>query len=113
MKKFRKALFILLACLLALPLSAVRGLPSSAAQETSLNYTVYDRTNGLLSSEANCLAETPDGMIWVGSYAGLFSFDGRNFTFIREGGIANVNALFTDSKGRLFIGTNDSGAAVY
>ena len=113
MKKSRKVLSILLACLMAITPAASFVLPAAAAEETSLNYTLYDRTNGLLSSEANCLAETPDGMIWVGSYAGLFSFDGRNFTFIREGGIANVNALFTDSKGRLFVGTNDSGVAVY
>ncbi len=109
----RRTAAVILAAMLAFPLAVFWKIPSRAAEESSLNYTVYDRTNGLLSSEANCLAETPDGMIWVGSYAGLFSFDGRNFTFIREGGIANVNALFTDSRGRLFIGTNDSGAAVY
>ncbi len=75
--------------------------------------TIYDNKNGLISSEANAIAETNDGYIWIGSYAGLTRFDGRNFEFITEGGITSVTALFTDSKGRLLVGTNDNGIAIY
>lgn len=92
-------------------ISMLSGPMAQAAD--AANYTVYNRTNGLLSLEANCLTETPDGTIWIGSYAGLLSYDGSSFQFIKNGGIANVNALFADSDGRLFIGTNDNGIAVY
>ena len=81
--------------------------------ESNLKMTVYDRNNGLMSSEANAVAETDDGMIWIGCYAGLMSYDGNKFTYITEGGIANVNALYKDSEGKLWIGTNDGGIAVY
>lgn len=75
--------------------------------------TIYDNKTGLISSEANAIAETDDGYIWIGSYAGLTRFDGKNFEFITEGGITSVTALFTDSKGRLLVGTNDNGIAIY
>ena len=85
------------------------------AEEGKENFvsTVYDNKTGLISSEANAIAETDDGYIWIGSYAGLTRFDGRNFEFITEGGITSVTALFTDSKGRLLVGTNDNGIAIY
>lgn len=81
--------------------------------ESNLKMTVYDRNNGLMSSEANSVAETDDGMIWIGCYAGLMCYDGYKFTYITEGGIANVNALYKDREGKLWIGTNDGGIAVY
>ena len=87
--------------------------PIKTDAESNIKSTVYDRTNGLMSSEANAIAETNDGMIWIGSYAGLSRYDGKDFEFVTEGSIANVNTLYTDSKGRLWIGTNDAGVSVY
>ena len=45
------------------------------------NYSVvmYDNSSGLPTSEANAIAETSEGFIWIGSYAGLFRYDGRTF----------------------------------
>ena len=40
---------------------------------------VYDNTNGLPTSEANCIAETSEGFIWIGGYSGLICYDGANF----------------------------------
>lgn len=74
---------------------------------------IYDNTNGMSSSEANVICETDDGYIWIGSYAGLTRYDGTQFEFIREGGLVNVVGMMTDSKGRLWIGTNDAGIARY
>ncbi|MGN0577174.1 MAG: HD domain-containing phosphohydrolase [Ruminiclostridium sp.] len=74
---------------------------------------IYDNTTGMISSEANVICETDDGYIWVGSYAGLTRYDGNQFEFIREGGLVNVVGMMTDSKGRLWIGTNDAGIARY
>lgn len=79
------------------------------------NFTaeIYNGSTGTMSSEANVIAETEDGYIWIGSYAGLTRYDGKEFEFIRDGGIAGVTCMMTDSRGRLWIGTNDSGIARY
>ena len=71
---------------------------------------LYDNLNGLPTSEANAIAQTGDGFIWIGSYAGLIRYDGNAFTRIDTAtGIANVRCLYVDSRDRLWIGTNDSG----
>ncbi|MBR4555326.1 MAG: HD domain-containing protein [Ruminococcus sp.] len=82
---------------------------------TSDGYTavLYDNTNGLPTSEANAIAETKEGFIWIGSYSGLIRYDGNTFErFDSTTGIASVVSLFVDSKNRLWVGTNDSGVAV-
>ncbi|MEE3467394.1 MAG: HD domain-containing phosphohydrolase [Eubacterium sp.] len=77
-------------------------------------YFLYDNTNGLPTSEANTIAQTKDGFIWIGSYSGLISYDGTTFhRFDAESGVASVVCLFVDSRDRLWIGTNDSGLALY
>ncbi|MCR5608688.1 MAG: HD domain-containing protein [Lachnospiraceae bacterium] len=75
--------------------------------------TIYDSSNGMQSSEANVIAETNDGYIWIGSYAGLTRYDGNEFEFITEGRISNVTAMVTDDRGVLWIGTNDKGVIRY
>ena len=74
---------------------------------------LYDNSNGLPTSEANAIAQTPEGFIWIGSYSGLIRYDGSTFERIDSTqGIASVTSLYVDSKSRLWIGTNDSGVAV-
>ena len=74
---------------------------------------LYDNTNGLPTSEANAIAETSDGFIWIGSYGGLIRYDGNTFErFSSTTGIASVENLYVDDRDRLWIGTNDNGAAV-
>ena len=74
---------------------------------------LYDNTDGLPTSEANAMAQTSDGFIWIGSYGGLIRYDGETFErFDSTTGIASVVSLFTDSEEKLWIGTNDHGAAV-
>ena len=71
---------------------------------------LYNNRNGMPTSEANAIAQTQDGFIWIGSYAGLIRYDGNAFErFGSDDGIANVRCLYVDSKDRLWIGTNDSG----
>ena len=75
---------------------------------------LYDSTTGLPTSEANAIAETPDGFIWIGGYSGLVRYDGVNFERISSTiGITSVVSLYVDSKARLWIGTNENGVAVY
>ncbi len=74
---------------------------------------LYDNTNGLPTSEANAIAETSEGFIWIGSYSGLVRYDGNTFERIDStSGIASVVSLYVDSSDRLWIGTNDNGVAV-
>ena len=74
---------------------------------------LYDNSNGLPTSEANALAMTSEGFIWIGSYSGLIRFDGKNFERIDSTtGITSVNTLFVDSQDRLWVGTNDNGVAM-
>ena len=74
---------------------------------------LYDNSNGLPTSEANAIAETEDGFIWIGSYAGLIRYDGNTFERLDStGGITSIKCLYVDSEDRLWIGTNDNGVAV-
>ena len=75
---------------------------------------LYDGTNGLPTSEANAIAETSDGFLWIGSYAGLIRYDGNTFERLDSStyGLSSIKCLFVDSKDRLWIGTNDNGVAV-
>lgn len=74
---------------------------------------LYDITNGLPTSEANAIAETSEGFLWIGSYAGLIRYDGNTFERMDStNGITSVTCLFVDSGDRLWIGTNANGVAV-
>lgn len=79
--------------------------------------TIYNEQNGLPTGEANVVMQTSDGYIWIGSYGGLIRYDGtrfRNYSEEKEGiTSSSVRSLFEDSKGRLWIGTNDAGVFVY
>ncbi|MBR5057361.1 MAG: diguanylate cyclase [Clostridiales bacterium] len=78
--------------------------------ESDFDTVVYDTDDGLLSCEANAVAQTDDGYIWVGTYAGLYRYNGIAFLEAKiDERIRNVMSLFVDSKGHLWIGTNDSG----
>ena len=74
---------------------------------------LYDNRNGLITSEANSVAQIGIGFIWIGGYGGLTRYDGNEFThFPSTTGISSVNCLYVDSRDRLWVGTNDSGLAV-
>ena len=74
----------------------------------------YDSYDGLVSAEINAIAQTKDGYIWVGTYSGLYRYDGKSFEKSTVSPhIYNVMSLFVDSRGRLWIGTNDTGLFAY
>ena len=73
----------------------------------------YDNTNGLPTSESNTVAQTSDGFIWIGCYSGLIRYNGNEFyRYDSSVGVSSVVSLYVDSSDRLWIGTNDNGAAV-
>jgi energy-coupling factor transport system substrate-specific component len=75
--------------------------------------TVYSSDNGLPCGEANDVIQTNDGILWVGTYAGLYRFNGTDFKLMSEyDSVRNVNCLYVDEEGRLWIGTNDNGLSI-
>ena len=111
-----------LALLAALGIGLTAALPARGAQEASSagvrdynDYvqTVFSSKNGLPCGEANDIAQTNDGILWVGTYAGLYRYNGREFRWM-DGydSVRNVNCLYVDEEGRLWIGTNDNGLSI-
>lgn len=87
----------------------------AAAEERYNTYvqTIYNDGNGLPGGKANDIAQTKDGILWVGTYGGLYRYNGSRFRWMNEyESVKNVNCLYTDEAGRLWIGTNDSGVSI-
>ena len=122
MKRLNLTVWICVLCLLFIPFAAFSEGEDSAMRAVSVDPTgrsggisavMYDNSNGLPTSEANAIAETSDGFIWIGSYAGLIRYDGNTFERIgTTSGISSIKCLYVDSRDRLWMGTNDNGVAV-
>ncbi len=99
--------------ILALNSSGNRNIKLSVdpiSKSEGFSAVLYDNRNGMPTSEANAIAQTGDGFIWIGSYAGLIRYDGNTFELISSGTeILNVRCLLVDSRDRLWIGSNDCG----
>lgn len=109
------------AAIIALTLAIGLSFPSSAQADTASDtpdyndfvQSIYSSNNGLPCGEANDIAQTNDGILWIGTYAGLYRYNGREFRWIDDyESVKNVNCLFVDEEGRLWIGTNDNGLAI-
>ena len=118
MKRKRPSFYIKYLVMVLFSLSCLL-IPTNAASaeeiSTDKGYSafLYDNSNGLTTSEANAVAQTGIGFIWIGGYSGLTRYDGSDFNhFDLSSGITSVNCLYVDSQDRLWIGTNDSGFAV-
>ncbi|WP_049945399.1 hybrid sensor histidine kinase/response regulator [Butyrivibrio sp. AC2005] len=93
------------------PETIARGSADYLSEYASIR---YDTSNGLVSNEINALAQTSNGYIWVGTYSGLYRYGGIKFEAARiDENIYNVMVLYVDRKGRLWIGTNDTGLLCY
>ncbi len=75
---------------------------------------IYNRSSGLGSSQVNTVCQTIDGYIWVGTYSGLYRYDGREFVRANiDERIRNVTVLLPNGRDGLWIGTNDAGLFYY
>ncbi|MCR4611603.1 MAG: response regulator [Lachnospiraceae bacterium] len=91
------------------------GAYAATGQVQGVGYStkLYDATNGLVSSDAMCLYSTSDGRIWIGGYSGILVYDGNSFEQMDASqGYTSGRAIFEDSKGRVWVGTNDNGVVV-
>ncbi|MCR4642682.1 MAG: HD domain-containing protein [Lachnospiraceae bacterium] len=110
-----KALLLFLCPGLLFSLSA-RAEDDEKPETTDYNdyvQTVYSSNNGLPCGEANDIVQTNDGVLWIGTYAGLYRYNGREFHWVDDyESVRNVNCLYVDEEGRLWIGTNDNGLSI-
>ena len=119
MKKKSRIITGLLAIVLSLSVSGSysyaktvdRNLLGEGTDYTSI---LYNSNNGLPTSEANAIAQSNDGFIWIGMYSGLIRYDGSEFyRFDSSTGISSVLCMYVDSEDRVWIGTNENGVACY
>lgn len=94
-------------------LAAASPLSAKAAEYQSYVQTIYNRKNGLVCGEANAITSDNNGILWIGTYAGLYRYTGSEMRLMEEfDSVKNVNCLYVDEEGRLWIGTNDNGVAL-
>ena len=116
--KRQHTLLMMFLCILVLGM--IRGETVTAKtvteQEDYSSYfqTVYGKENGIPGGCANDIVQTKDGVLWIGTYGGLYRYNGTKFQWINEyESIKTVNCLYTDEEGRLWVGTNDSGLSIF
>jgi ligand-binding sensor domain-containing protein/signal transduction histidine kinase len=86
------------------------GLVCSAADELPFTIQSWQVQHGLPENQVTCLAQTPDGYLWVGTQDGLARFDGVRFVnFGRRDGLRStwITSLLADHEGTLWVGTSE------
>lgn len=86
---------------------------------TQYIHTVWGADNGLPNGNSMVMAQTGDGYLWLGTFDGLFRFDGVTFTFfdqqtapgMKQTAGIGVKSLYAAKDGSLWIGTNGRGLA--
>ncbi len=78
-------------------------------------HKVPNVTNNLFAVTG--IAKGRNNMIWFGTYAGVFGYNGLDFTIINDSTLGynraieslHIRSIFEDSKGRLWLGNNGIG----
>lgn len=106
----------------ALAEASAAGAPASAGNAaweaaSGINYSLYQRRVFSINASEHCerttsVASTSDGLLWMGTYDGVYRFDGSDAQRMDFGAVHAVNCLFVDADDNLWIGTNDNGIAV-
>ena len=86
---------------------------SEQTDQVGYSAEIYDASNGLITSDANYVMCASDGTMWIGGYSGILRYDGSSFERLdTSDGLTSGRGLFEDSRGRIFVGTNDNGVVV-
>ncbi len=87
-----------------------------------LNYLAFPPPKILNSYDnlfaVTCISRGKNNMMWFGTYAGVFGYNGNEFTIINDETLGfnrnvaplHIRSILEDSKGRLWIGNNGIGA---
>ncbi len=101
--------------LMALSILLSFALPLKSYARTGIYFVEksYDSTNGLVGGCANDVVQTQDGSMWVGTYGGLYRFNGKDFQLVDIfDTVRSVQCLYADDKDRLWVGTNGAGVTM-
>ncbi|MBI2427684.1 MAG: hypothetical protein HYV29_02620 [Ignavibacteriales bacterium] len=85
---------------------------------TQFTHEVWQTDDGLPQNSVNCIVQTPDGYLWMGTQEGVVRFDGVQFTLFDKRNTPQIknnyiSALYVDRDGTLWIGTYDGGLIRY
>ena len=81
--------------------------------ERDYTKVMYDSGDGLNGSTAISMYADRDGLLWVGSYTGMYRYDGYEFEEVPLADpIVGVTAITQDQDGRIWAGTNGDGIFV-
>lgn len=77
---------------------------------------VWTAADGLPGNTITDIIQNDKGYIYIGTYDGLVKFDGFEFSILNKNTLPNFNcvsarSVFEDSKGVLWVGSNDEGVA--
>jgi len=93
---------------------------SAIAQKDSINFTRITSKDGLSSNIVRAILKDHYGWMWFATEDGLNRFDGNHFTVYRHQEkehnslpASDITALFEDSAGNLWVGTNGGGLCLY
>ena len=84
---------------------------------TQYIHSVWGADNGLPNGNGMVMAQTADGYLWIGTFSGLFRFDGVTITYfdqqtapgMKQAAGIGIKALCAAKDGSLWIGTNGRG----
>ena len=88
---------------------------AATGQISGVSYTaeVYDASNGLPTSDSMFILAANDGSVFIGGYSGVMRYDGSSFERLdTSDGLTSARGFYQDSKGRIWVATNDNGAVV-
>jgi signal transduction histidine kinase/ligand-binding sensor domain-containing protein/DNA-binding response OmpR family regulator len=87
------------------------------AQEYHVELVPAVRNGELPNIDINCIAQDSLGFLWIGTWKGLFRYDGRevtNYSLLTKNEIGRkISSLYIDVKGNLWIGTYSEGLFHY
>ena len=100
----RQILFYTLKCIVIFVAGILLSSVSFAQRYPFHNLSVDD---GLIQSQATCLAQDEVGNLWIGTLGGLSRYDGKNFTnyTVKNGLLSNaIWAIAVDAQGNIWTG---------
>lgn len=109
MKKSFPFLVLLLFCFLFSSQTAC-----ADADFASHSVTIYNMDSGYNLGKISAITQTQNDYIWVGSYSGLFYYDGIQFNAVSsDSRLRSITTLHIAQTGILWIGTEHDGLAAY
>lgn len=86
------------------------------SQVFSQNFRNFNSVADKKNIAVNCIVQSPEGFLWIGTSSGLVRYDGEKFKrFSTENGLADniVTALYIQSDNTLWIGGKNGKVSVY